>query len=371
MAVVIKNKLQMRTSTIKKICILAGMLLVFIIMEILIGIPGAISSQFKGLLVQICYNIILAVSLNLTVGILGELSLGHAGFMCVGAFVGAVVSKCITVFSPGIPDIFKLLLAFILGGIFAALFGLVIGVAVLRLHGDYLAIVTLAFGEIIWKLLQAVIIITDSSGIHISLGSSITGLDEQAREIAGGNRGISGFGRINGDQYGFAIAFILAFITVWLVLNLIHSRTGRAVKAIRDNSIAAESVGINIKKLKLIIIIISAFFAGIAGVLYAHFNGQFYATQQDYGYIMSINILVFVVLGGMSSTLGSMLAAIVLTILPEMLRFLNDYRLLIYALVLICMMLFRSNPTLMGFVSKIKNEIKGLFIRKKGRVHND
>lgn len=365
------KKIHMRASTRKKILILSGMLIAFIILEVLLNIPGAISSQVKGLLVPICYNIILAVSLNLTVGILGDLSLGHAGFMCVGAFVGAFLSKYIGIVAPDMPEALSLLIAFLFGGLFAALFGVLVGIPVLRLHGDYLAIVTLAFGEIIWNVFQSVSVARDSNGLHFSLGTgSISGLQADAETIVNGAQGISGFGRISGNSVGFAIAFGLAFVSVWLVLNLIHSRTGRAVKAIRDNRIAAESVGINIKKYKLLIIVVSAFFAGIAGVLYSHSTGLFQATQSDYGYIMSINILVFVVLGGMSSTLGSMIAAIVLTILPEMLRFLKDYRLLIYAVVLIGMMLFRSNPTLKNFTESVKTEIKSVFTKKKGSAEN-
>lgn len=353
-----------RKSTRKKFFTLGGMLLAFIILQTLLSL-GLISNQINGWLVPICYNIILAVSLNLTVGILGELSLGHAGFMCVGAFVGAFVSKYMITVNPDISDWIRLPAAIIIGGIAAGIFGLLIGIPVLRLQGDYLAIVTLAFGEVIWNIFNVMRVAIDSNGLHFQLGGSgFTDLTSDAEQLVKGSLGITKFGKLPKES-GFAIAFVLTFITVIIVLNFIHSRTGRAVKAIRDNRIAAESIGINIKKYKLIVLTVSAFFAGIAGVLYSHNSGQAIANVNDYGYIMSINILVFVVLGGMSSTLGAIISAIVLTILPDWLRFLSDYRMLIYAVVLIGMMLFRSNPTLKGYVEAVKKAVKGFIFRRK------
>ncbi|MGN0661068.1 MAG: branched-chain amino acid ABC transporter permease [Oscillospiraceae bacterium] len=349
-----------RKSTRKKIFTLGGMLIAFVVLQTLLSL-GLISNQINGWLIPICYNIILAVSLNLTVGILGELSLGHAGFMCVGAFVGAFVSKYMVTVNPEVNDFLRIGVAILVGGAVAGIFGLLIGIPVLRLQGDYLAIVTLAFGEIIWNVFNVMRVALDENGLHFQLGGTgFTDLSPDAEQLVKGSLGITKFGKLPKDT-GFAIAFALTFITVIVVLNFIHSRTGRAVKAIRDNQIAAESVGINIKKYKLIVLVVSAFFAGIAGVLYSHNSGQAIANVNDYGYIMSINILVFVVLGGMSSTLGSMIAAIVLTILPDWLRFLSDYRMLIYAVVLIGMMLFRSNPTLKGFVDMVKKKIKAFF----------
>lgn len=236
------------------------------------------------------------------------------------------------------------------------------------MRGDYLAIVTLAFGEIIWNLLNVTRASYDGGSLKFRLGGTqIDGLTENSKTIIDGSLGITGGLRLD-RKYAFVIAFVLMFITVFVLLNFIHSRTGRAIKSIRDNRIAAESVGINITKYKLIALGVSAAFAGIAGALYAFHNGQAVATQNTYGYVMSINILVFVVLGGMGSTMGSVIAATVLTILPEWLRFLSDYRMLIYALVLIIMMLFNSNPTLKGFSEKLKNKtagfIKSLFTKK-------
>lgn len=356
----------MRASTRKKLLMLGGMLVVFAILQLLLSLD-LLSNQIQSWLVPCCYNIILAVSLNLTVGILGELSLGHAGFMCVGAFVGAFVSKYFDTVNPDLSAWIRLPLALVLGGIVAGLFGLIVGVPVLRLNGDYLAIVTLAFGEIIWNLFNVTRVSLDNGSFKVGVGGTgLSNLSADAVPLVDGSLGITSVPRLG--KGGFAIAFVLAFLTVLLVMNLIHSRTGRAIKAIRDNRIAAESIGINITKYKLIALVVSAFLAGIAGVLYAHNAGQAVATQADYGYVMSINILVFVVLGGMGSTLGSMIAAVVLTILPEWLRFLSDYRMLIYAVVLIGMMLVNGSPAIKAVVDRgrqaVKQKIKNLFIRQ-------
>lgn len=353
-----KKMKSLRTSTRRKIIILSVLFVAFVLLQ---AFYDKLPHQQQGWLVPICYNVILAVSLNITVGILGELSLGHAGFMCVGAFTGAFIVKLFSVVSPDAGMWWVYIIAFAAAGILAALFGILIGVPVLRLKGDYLAIVTLAFGEIIWNLLSVTRVSYDQGRLFFRLGGTeIEGLTPDAIKIIDGAQGITRGLRMD-KSYSFIIAFFLMFFTVWLLLNFIHSRTGRMVKAIRDNRIAAESIGINIKRYKVIAIAVSAFFAGVAGVLYALNNGQAVATQANYGYIMSINILVFVVLGGMGSTIGSVVAALLLTIIPDWLRFLNDYRMLIYALVLIGMMLFNSNPTLRGFVDRIKTSVKTFF----------
>lgn len=301
---------------------------------------GSMSSLFQGLLIPLCVYAIMAVSLNLTVGILGELSLGHAGFMCVGAYAGSIFSMLTKTALPSVWVRFPL--ALLIGALAAALFGLIIGIPVLRLSGDYLAIVTLAFGEIIKNLVNNLYIATDANGIHVSVSSvSSMQLDGATQKvILNGPMGITG----TPNDSTFIVAFILLLFTLCIVMNLKDSRAGRAIMAIRDNRIAAESVGINIAKYKLIAIVISAFFAGIAGVLYSHNLATLNATTKNFGYNMSIMILVYVVLGGMGSIRGSMIAAVLLTILPEWLRFLADYRMLIYAVVLIFMMLFNSAP---------------------------
>lgn len=319
----------------------------FIVVEVMLA-TGSMSSLMKGLLVPLCTYAILAVSLNLTVGILGELSLGHAGFMCIGAFSSAFFSVC-TVDKIG-SGLVRFIIAIIIGAVCAGIFGLLIGIPVLRLRGDYLAIVTLAFGEIIKNVINALYVGIDSRGLHFSLkDTSSLNLDTDGKVIINGAQGISG----TPNDSTFIIGFVLLIITLIVVLNLIHSRTGRAVMAVRDNRIAAESIGINITKYKLLAFSVSAALAGMAGALYAHNLSTLTALPKNFGYNMSIMILVFVVLGGIGNIWGSMVAAVILTLLPEMLRGLDDYRMLIYAIVLIVMMLFNWSPKAKEFRSRI------------------
>lgn len=318
----------------------------YLIMQIMIK-SGHISSLMQGLLVPLCVYIILAVSLNLTVGILGELSLGHAGFMCVGAFAGAFFSKCmqdvITI------DILRFIIAIFIGALSAGIIGLLIGMPVLRLKGDYLAIVTLAFGEIIKNIINVLYIGKDSRGLHFSMKDSLAlGLEENGTVIINGAQGITGTPK----DSNFTIGVILIIITLFIVLNLINSRDGRAIMSIRDNLIAAESIGINITKYKLMAFSISASLAGIAGVLYSHNLSSLMATPKNFGYNMSIMILVFVVLGGIGNIRGSIISAVILTLLPEILRGLSNYRMLIYSIVLIVMMLFNWSPKLISLREK-------------------
>ena len=310
----------------------------FVIMQILIN-AGEISSLFQGLMVPLCTYIILAISLNLVVGILGELSLGHAGFMCVGAFTSSFFSKAMqdTITNSTV----RFLLALLIGIITAAIFGIIIGIPVLRLNGDYLAIVTLAFGEIIKNLVNVLFIGKDSKGFHFSTKDAVSlNMEPDGKIILNGPQGITG----TPNDSTFFIGFILILVTLFIVRSDIHSRDGRAIMAIRDNRIAAESIGINITKYKLMTFTISAAMAGAAGVLYAHNLSNLTANTNNFGYNMSINILVFVVLGGIGNIRGSIIAAVVLTLLPELLRGMSDYRMLIYAIVLIVMMLFNWAP---------------------------
>ncbi len=310
----------------------------FIVMQTLIS-TGSISSLMEGLMVPLCIYIILAVSLNLVVGILGELSLGHAGFMCVGAFTSAFFSKCMRDVITITP--LRFILALLIGMAVAAVFGIIIGIPVLRLKGDYLAIVTLAFGEIIKNLVNVLFIGKDSNGFHFSTKDVMDlNMEADGTVLVNGPQGITGTPK----DSTFLIGVILILITLFIVINMINSRDGRAIMAIRDNRIAAESVGINVTKYKLMAFTVSAALAGAAGVLYAHNLSTLTANTNNFGYNMSINILVFVVLGGIGSIRGSMIAAVILTLLPELLRGLSDYRMLIYAIVLILMMLFNWSP---------------------------
>ena len=296
-----------------------GMILLTYITVMVLDRAGMLSSLMKGLLVPICIYVMLAVSLNLVVGILGELSLGHAGFMCIGAFSGAFFSVCT---KGSMPDGLRFFVALVIGSAMAGMAGVFIGIPVLRLKGDYLAIVTLAFGEIVKNLVNVLYVKRDG------------------KVIINGPQGITG---TPGDA-SFTVGVILVLASLFLVLNLTNSRDGRAIMAIRDNEIAAQSIGIPVTKYKLLAFTISASIAGAAGVLYAHNLSTLTALPKNFGYNMSIMILVFVVLGGIGNMRGSVIAAVVLTLLPELLRGLSDFRMLIYAVVLIAMMLFHWSP---------------------------
>ncbi len=327
----------------------------YILIQIMMA-GGHVNSLLKGILVPLCTYTILAVSLNLTVGILGELSLGHAGFMCAGAFSGAFFNHAMK--SVIASNQVRFILALFVGAAVAAVFGIIIGIPVLRLKGDYLAIVTLAFGEIIKNIINVLYVGIDGNGIHVSM-KDVASLNMAADGdvIIKGAQGITGTPK----TANFTIGIILVLLTLFIVLNIINSRTGRAIMAIRDNRIAAESVGINITKYKLMAFTISASLAGVAGVLYAHNLATLAATPKSFGYNMSIMILVFVVLGGIGNIRGSMIAAVILTLLPEMLRSLNNYRMLIYAIVLIAMMLLTSSPKAI----EIRERIFSSFRKKK------
>ncbi|MCI8661856.1 MAG: branched-chain amino acid ABC transporter permease [Hungatella sp.] len=342
-----KNKILIQNS------ITYGLVMGFWVIIQALSAGGLVSSLMKGLLVPLCIYAILAVSLNLTVGILGELSLGHAGFMCVGAFSGAFFTRCMEEVIPSVG--LRFFIALVLGAAVAGVFGILIGIPVLRLKGDYLAIVTLAFGEIIKNLINVMYIGKDAKGFHFSIKDTLSlGMDDTGVVIVKGAQGITGTPR----AATFTVGIILLLITLVIVLNLINSRTGRAIMSIRDNRIAAESIGINITKYKLMAFSISAALAGMAGVLYAHSLSTLAATSANFGYNKSILILVFVVLGGLGNIRGSVIAAIVLTALPEMLRGLNDYRMLIYAIVLIVMMLFNSSPKAIELRSVFMDKIR-------------
>ena len=312
----------MNKTTKNNLITYAMVILAFVIMQILIS-AGSISSLLQGLMVPLCTYIILAVSLNLVVGILGELSLGHAGFMCVGAFTSAFFSKCTrdVIASDGL----RFFLALLIGIVTAAIFGMLIGIPVLRLKGDYLAIVTLAFGEIIKNMVNVLYIGKDSKGFHVTTKDVMAlNMDADGTVILNGPQGITGTPKNS--------TFVIGFIRI-----------------------AAESIGINITKYKLMAFTISAAMAGAAGVLYAHNISTLTANTNNFGYNMSITILVFVVLGGIGNIRGSIIAAVILTLLPELLRGMKDYRMLIYAIVLIVMMLFNWSPKAIEWREKLND----------------
>lgn len=286
-----------------------------------LGFNGYLDRSTMNLLTMISYSIILAVSLNLVVGFLGELSLGHAGFMCVGAYLGCFFAKYLnTVISS---KLLVLILSMIVGGLIAAVFGFLIGLPALRLKGDYLAIVTLAFGEIVRNVFKNL-------------------------KLFGGAKGLST------DKYGndlYIPALVVVLLMLFVLQNLIRSKHGRAITAIRDNEIAAKAMGINVTFYKLLVFVISAFFAGIAGVIYGHYNTPVMYTFFSYNY--SIEILVMVVLGGMGSVNGSIIAATLITCINYFLQTklsgdLAAIKNLVYALILIVMIIFNNAPALKG-----------------------
>ena len=330
----IKKKKPLAGNLITLAILCALFVLVLILME-----AGALTRHIRSMLVPICINIILAVSLNLTVGFLGELTLGHAGFMSVGAYAGCLFSIAM---QDILPTAVRFPLAMLVGGLVAAVFGVLIGIPVLRLHGDYLAIVTLAFGEIIRSVI-------------INL------------EFTGGAAGLKG----TPQDSTFVIAFIVVIITLLVIMNLVNSRHGRANMAIRDNRIAAEASGINVTYFRMLAFVVAAFFAGVAGVLYGHNLSILSAGTFDYN--KSIELLVIVVLGGMGSIRGSVISAIIITVLPEALRELADFRMLIYALVLIVMMLLNASPRFAALKGKLNYGALVDAIRskakKEGKAH--
>jgi len=328
----------------------------FAVMQLL-SLSGNLSSSIQGFLVPICVYIVLAVSLNLVVGISGELSLGHAGFMGVGAFTGIVVAALLKDVVDS--NFLRLAIAMLAGGVLAGISGFIIGLPVMRLRGDYLAIVTLAFGEILKNLIGNLYIGKDNIGIHFAFDSARLKLADGGKKILSGPMGATGVQKIA----TFSMGFILVMITLFVVLNLINSKEGRAIKAVRDNRIAAESVGINVTEFRLKAFVVAAFLAGMAGALY----GLNYSslTASKFNFNTSINILVFVVLGGMGNILGSVISATVLYVLPEAMRSLEDYRMILYAIVLIVVMLFTWSPKVKDITAVIGAKLKGIFKKKE------
>ena len=330
-------------------------ILAFIICQAMIE-GGMMTRSLKGQLVPICVYVVMAVSLNLTVGISGELSLGHAGFMSVGAFAGIVMTNCKGgAFREEIAAL-RLVAALLTGGVTAAIAGVLIGIPVLRLRGDYLAIVTLAFGEIIRNLLNCVYFSMDNGRLYFGFSNP----NLPGKMFVNGPMGATGVQKLA----TFTAGFLLVMFTLFVVLNLINSRSGRAIMAIRDSRIAAESVGINVTKYKMMAFVTSAALAGMAGALY----GLNYSTVAavKFKFDTSILILVFVVLGGIGNIRGSVIAATLLTVLPEVLREFGDYRMLVYAVVLILVMLATNSPLLGRLTARVRPARKAA--RKEGEA---
>ena len=335
---------QMKKSTKNSLFTYTLVIAAFVVVQALRMGPG-VGAMLEGQLIPICAYIVMALALNLVVGVSGELSLGHAGFMSIGAFAGSALALALqstVTLSP-----LRLALAMVFGAVIAAALGFLIGIPVLRLNGDYLAIVTLAFGEIIKSIITNVYLGVDENGLQFSFLSNKNELADGGVELIRGPMGVMNTQRIS----TFIAGFVLVLVALVVIFNLVNSRTGRAVMAARDNRIAAESVGISVTKYKMIAFVVSAALAGAAGTLYGCSQTTFAATKFDFN--TSILILVFVVLGGLGNMWGSVIAAAALTILPEALRQFSNYRMLVYAIVLILVMLATNNPTLKGFFSRL------------------
>lgn len=319
---------------------------IFLIVTAVMSFSGALNRSTQNLITQIAYSILLAVSLNLVIGFLGELSLGHAGFMCVGAYLGCFLAN--QLHSVIDSNLIILIISMITGGLIAAVFGFIIGLPALRLKGDYLAIVTLAFGEIVRTIFKNL-------------------------KVFGGALGLST------KKYGpdlFIVALVMVLIMLVLIQNLVRSKHGRAITAIRDNEIAAKAMGINVTFYKLLVFVISAFFAGIAGVIYGHYATPVLYSFFSYNY--SIEILVMVVLGGMGSINGSIIAAVLITFINFQLTTklsgdLAALKYLIYALILITMVIINNAPALAGFKEKLnlKNFIKFIADKINESMYHD
>ncbi len=296
----------MKNNIKKNIALLAVAIIIYVVLLSLINLKVINDYQSK-LILLAGINIILALSLNLIIGFTGQLALGHAGFMCIGAYTGAIFTVKLHM---------PFLVALLAGGILSALIGFLIGLPTLRLKGDYLAITTLGFGEIIRDVVNNI-------------------------DYVGGSRGFAGIPA----KSTFPWVYVIVILTIIVVYNIVHSSQGRAMISIREDEIAAEAMGINATKYKITAFVIGAFLAGVAGVLFAHYLR--YIQPSSFNFMQSVNIVVFVVLGGMGSLTGSILSAGVLTYLPEVLRQFDEYRMVIYSALLIIIMLFRPQG-LMG-----------------------
>ncbi len=289
---------------------LVAIIAVYAVFMLLMG-TGIIDRYYQGIIVIMGINIIMASSLNLATGFLGQLALGHAGFMSLGAYTSSLFVRYATF----IPEQLSLIVSLLFGALVAGVISLIVGIPALRLKGDYLAIITLGFGEIIRVLIENL-------------------------DFTGGAQGLTRIPRIT----SFTLVYVVMILTLVCLYCFVRSRHGRAVMAIREDSIAAEASGINVTFYRTLAFTLSASLAGVAGGLYAHQIGTLKAS--DFGFNRSIDFVVMVVFGGMGSLTGSIISAVALTLLPELLRTFADYRMLIYSLALVLLMIFKPTGLL-------------------------
>ncbi len=335
----------------------ALVIIAYIVLQVMIN-TGNLSRLMTSLLVPVSCYAIAAVGLNLNVGISGELNLGQAGFMSVGGFTAAVVCSLLAQSVPS--GVLRLAIGVLAGALASGLLGWLISIPVLKLQGDYLAIVTLAFGQIIMSLINALYIGFDSNGIQVAFINNTLNIASDGTTILSGPMGVVGNDRLT----SFTACVVVLLISLYMVYNLMYSKSGRAVMACRDNRIAAETVGINVSRTKTLAFVMSSALAGAAGALYLMNYSSVAATKFDFN--TSILILVYIVLGGLGNMTGTLIATSLLVILPEMLRFLSGYRMLIYAIVLIAIMLITNNPHIAVMLEQLKAKFT-----KKGAADND
>ncbi|MEG0309621.1 MAG: branched-chain amino acid ABC transporter permease [Eubacterium sp.] len=318
------------TKNVKKSYIVNSIsaLLIFAIIYSLVTFK-IVTNYFGGIVISTCIMIIMAMSLNIVAGFLGEMALGHAGFMAIGAYSAASLSIAMTNVAPGLPGLLVLIIASIVGGIVAGIIGVAIGTPSLRLRGDYLGIVTIGFAEII-----RVFFVNFTP--------------------TGGAQGLKGIPRLASLGYVYWIMIVI----IVLIFTLGRSKFGRAILSIREDEIASEAAGIPTTKYKVLAFTISSFFAGVGGSLYAHYQG--YLDPNKFQFMFSIEMFVIVVLGGLGSLTGSIISAIVLTVLPELLRQFSEYRLLVYSLALVIMMIFRPQGMLGRYEFSLTQFIENL-----------
>ncbi|WKY43022.1 branched-chain amino acid ABC transporter permease [Eubacteriaceae bacterium ES2] len=317
----------------------AAIALLYLLFFVLIQ-TKTINNYFVGIMIMTCIMIIMALSLNIVAGFLGQMALGHAGFMAIGAYSSAMVTKSIVDAGIEMPGILLLLLALLVGGLVAGIFGVLIGTPTLRLRGDYLGIVTIGFAEIIRIF-------------FINFGPT------------GGAAGLKGISKL----VDFNSVFFITVIVAVLIFTFGRSKHGRAIISIREDEIASESAGVPTTIYKVLGFTMAAFFAGVGGALYAHY--QSFLEPSKFAFMFSIEMFVIVVLGGLGSLTGSILSAIVLTVLPEMLREFSEYRLLIYSLLLIIMMIFRPQGMLGRSEFSLTEFIDKLIMRKNRKTTTD